>query len=341
MSDTEERRATSHPLGDLGEDVKSSWHRFLDVFEPVRPELYRYCRSLTHSPWDAEDLVAETLMRGFVTLGTLFVGLPNPRAWLFRVASNLWIDRVRRGRFELVLEAAPGTESAVLDADRRETRDAAAQLMTRLSPNERVAVLLKDTFDFSLDEIAEVLSTTPGTVKSALSRGRGKLQAPVVNSMQVADSKVLDAFCDAFNARDVEQLTALLLDSSTVEIVGLVTEYGKDAPKDPHTGSFAGMLGPLTADDRGGVPSELLAGYRPVPPRCEVRAYRGGFVLVFWCEHDDGPHVRSVAAVATEAGSIVELRNYFFSPEVISEVCSELGLPYRVNGYRYWLEPYA
>src|SRR5688572_15137116 len=153
-------------LGALSNDVKASWHHFLDVFEPVRPQLYRYCRSLTHSPWDAEDLVAETLMRGFVTLGTLFAELPNPRAWLFRVASNLWIDRVRRGRFELGLEAAPKTATAVSDADACETRDAAAQLMTRLSPNERVAVLLKDTFEFSLEEVAEVLSTTTGTVKS-------------------------------------------------------------------------------------------------------------------------------------------------------------------------------
>jgi len=325
-------------LGALSDDVKSSWHRFLDVFEPVRPELYRYCRSLTHTPWDAEDLVAETLMRGFVTLGTLFVELPNPRAWLFRVASNSWIDRVRRGRFELGLEAAPELETAVTDADGRETRDAAAELVTRLSPHERVAVLLKDTFEFSLDEIAEVLSTTTGTVKSALSRGRGKLHTPALPSTRTADAKVLDAFCEAFNARDVERLTALLLESSTVEIVALVTEYGKDAPKDPRTGSFAGMLAPLTIDDRGGVAPEWLAGYRPSPPRCEVRAYRGGFVVVFWCEHDDGPRVRSVAELATEAGSIVELRNYFFSPDVIEEVCNELGLPFRVNGYRYWLE---
>lgn len=74
-----------------------------------------------------------------------------------------------------------------------------------------------------------------------------------------------------------------------------------------------------------------------------MRAYRDGLVLVFWCEHDDGPRGRSVMELVTEASSIVELRNYFFSPDVISEVCSELGLPFRVNGYRYWLqdEPWA
>src|SRR5262245_49323239 len=92
-------------LGALGEDLRSSLHRFLDVFEPVRPELYRYCRYLTQSPWDAEDLAQDTLMRAFVTLGTVFRDLPNPRAWLFRVASNLWVDRVRRSRFEITVAA--------------------------------------------------------------------------------------------------------------------------------------------------------------------------------------------------------------------------------------------
>jgi len=33
---------------------------------------------------------------------------------------------------------------------------------------------------------------------------------------------------------------------------------------------------------------------------------------------------------------VARLRNYFFTPDVIAEVCAELGVPYRVNGYRYW-----
>ena len=98
---------------------------------------------------------------------------------------------------------------------------------------------------------------------------------------------MLDAFCSAFNARDLERLTALLLDSSTVEIVGVVTEYGKDAPADPETGSFAGSLAPITFDHRGGVPAELLDGYHGALPRCEVRAYRDAAVLLFWFDHDE------------------------------------------------------
>ena len=320
-------------LDALSDDVKSSWHHFLDVFEPMRPELYRYCRYLTRSPWDAEDLVQDALMRAFVTLGTVFRDLPQPRAWLFRVASNLWIDRVRRSRFELALEARSEAGEA---PDPRGPREAAGSILVRLSPQERVAVVLKDVFDFSLEEIAETLSTTTGAVKAALHRGRGKLLAPEPPPARAPAPGALDAFCDAFNARDLERLTDLLLDSATVEIVGIVTEYGRDAPKDPHTGSFAGSMAPITLDERGGVPSELLEGYRGTIPRCEVRAYRDAWILLFWYEHDEGPMVRTVMTVETAGDRITHVRNYFFTPDVITEICTEIGVPYRVNGYRYW-----
>ena len=73
--------------------------RFLETYEPLRSPLYRYCRYLTRSPWDAEDLAQDALARAFVTLARMNGQEPaNPRAWLFRIASNLWIDATRRHR---------------------------------------------------------------------------------------------------------------------------------------------------------------------------------------------------------------------------------------------------
>src|SRR6185295_1939066 len=106
--------------------VTESWKRFLEIYEPLRPELYRYCRHLTRSPWDAEDLAQDVLARAFVTLGKLGAAPPNPRAWLFRVASNAWIDQQRRPR--AVPEPAPA--GAV---DPRATREAAGTLIARLA----------------------------------------------------------------------------------------------------------------------------------------------------------------------------------------------------------------
>lgn len=319
--------------GDLKTELRSAWQRFLDAYEPLRPELYRYCRHLTHNPWDAEDLAQDAMARAFATLGTVFGELPNPRAWLFRVASNLWIDRVRRARHELLVEAP--REGEVTPPAQGE-REAAGSLLVRLSPQERVAVLLKDVFEFSLEDIASALSTTVGAVKAALRRGRGRLVEPEESTARVPAPGVLDAFCAAFNARDVENLTALLLDSATVEIVGVVTEFGPDAPKDPRTGSFTGTLEPITYDERGGVDAMYLDGYLGQSPRCEVRRYRDTWLLVFWYGHTDGERVRTLMTVETEGDAITRVRNYFFTPDVIAEVCTELGLPYCVNGYRYW-----
>jgi RNA polymerase sigma-70 factor (ECF subfamily) len=184
-----------------------------------------------------------------------------------------------------------------------------------------------------------MLSTTVGAVKAALQRGRGRLMASEDPAGRQPAPGALDAFCAAFNARDLDGLTRTLLDSATVEIVGLVTEYGREAPKNPRTGSFAGSLSPLTTDERGGVGPEFLVGYLGGLPRCEVRAYRDSWILVFWYDHSDGPKVRTVMTVALEPDGVAQVRNYFFTPDVIAEVAAEIGLPYQGNGYRYWPVP--
>jgi RNA polymerase sigma-70 factor (ECF subfamily) len=323
--------ASDESLSALTGPVQGSWHRMLEVFEPLRPELYRYCRYLTRSPWDAEDLVQDTLARTFVTLGELFQPPPNPRAWMFRVASNLWIDRQRRARE--VLGVPP--DQAVppeLGVDRA----AAGALIASLSPQERASVVLKDVFGLTLDEIAEALSTTEGAIKAALHRGRGKLHEREPSATPRVSSHVLDAFCDAFNARDVERLTALLLDSAIVEVVGAATEYGPLAASDPETGSFTGFLSSIARDDRGGVDARYLDGYIATPPRADARTHRGETIVLFWYAHQSGEAVRALARIVPEGDRIARLRFYFFTQEVIAEVCAELNVPCRENGYRFW-----
>ena len=75
-------------------EVRAVRMRFLDEVEPWRNDLYRYCRGLTGSVWDAEDLVQETLLRAFSKLSELHWDVLNPRAWLFVVATNVWRDRL-------------------------------------------------------------------------------------------------------------------------------------------------------------------------------------------------------------------------------------------------------
>src|SRR5215510_4937090 len=101
-------------MGDAGEafkvqqDVRQPWRKYLDALAPLRPSLHRYCCRLTGNVWDGEDLVQDTLVRVFSLLGKIDADLQNPRAYLIRTATNLWIDRVRRSAREqaaLQLEA--------------------------------------------------------------------------------------------------------------------------------------------------------------------------------------------------------------------------------------------
>jgi RNA polymerase sigma-70 factor (ECF subfamily) len=307
-------------MSTLPQVLRASWNDFVHECESLRPDLYRYCRHLTRSPWDAEDLAQDTLARAFVTLAQMGDAPPNPRAWLFRVASNLWIDRVRRARRELPLDEEPLTSS-----EPRTVREAAGTLLGQLSPQERAAVVLKDVFDLSLEETADTLETTVGAIKTALHRARGKLAEPAPE-VPAAAPAVLDAFCAAFNAGDIDRLAALLLDNASVEVVGATTQYGREAAK--RTVLWGMLFGASRMPDTLGK-----------PPRVELRAHRGEWVIVHYYAHEDGEAVRALTRVAgVMPDGIGHVANYFFNPELIAEICAELALPWRSNG-RDWCKP--
>ena len=90
LSEAEEQRAEGQTY------MKRAWHRYLNDIEPTRPRLFRYCRKLSGNVWDAEDLVQETLLRGFANLAIEDNRDIDWGAYLARTASNLFIDQTRR-----------------------------------------------------------------------------------------------------------------------------------------------------------------------------------------------------------------------------------------------------
>lgn len=311
--------------------VRSAWHRFVEEVESLRPDLYRYCRYLTRSPWEAEDLVQDTLAAAFVRLGCVGGTIHHPRAWLFRVASNRWLNHVQRTR-----EIASGElVEGVQEPDPGATREALEALVSLLSPQERAAVVLKDVFDFKLDEIAEVLSTTVGAVKSALSRGRGRLEASRNEEPERARPvpPVLDAFVEAFNARDLDRLVGLLLEDVTVEFPGLSVEEGAEQAR---RGSLAGVLFGDPSSDEAGIAPAFREGLLPRAPRLELRVHRGEPLLLGWFDHVDGPAVRAITRVHVQGDRLGRLQTYLHHPEVLAETCRELGVPFKPSGYRHW-----
>ncbi len=92
---------------------------------------------------------------------------------------------------------------------------AVEHLVLSLPPKERACVLLKDVFDYSLEEIAELVGSTVGGVKAALNRGRSKLPtAPVASPPRKAknadEARLLHLYVERFNRRDWDGVRELI-----------------------------------------------------------------------------------------------------------------------------------
>ena len=212
----------------LSHTVQESWHRFLDVYESLRPELYRYCRYLTRSPWDAEDLVQDTLARAFVTLGWLFTRRRRIRAR----GCSAWPQPVDRPDAPRARGRAGEPPGARADAPRRARPRRGGHADRPPGTAESGRRSCSRTCSTSrLDEIAAraVDERRGGKGRAAPRPRQARRSRRRRRPTRPRRRRVLDAFCDAFNARDLDRLTALLLDTATVEIVGLVTEYGPEA----------------------------------------------------------------------------------------------------------------
>src|SRR5262249_53814763 len=155
--------------------------RYLALVETVsqlRAQLHRYCSRMTGSITDGEDVVQDALFRAYRNLDAYDDSRPLA-PWLFRVAHNQCIDFLRRRGVRTEAESAAAEPDFVQPGDFSgvSVGPAMERLVLNLPPKERACVLLKDVFDYSLEEIAELVDSTVGGVKAALNRGRAKLAA--------------------------------------------------------------------------------------------------------------------------------------------------------------------
>jgi len=105
-------------------------------------------------------------------------------------------------------------------------------------------------------------------------------------------------------------------------------------------GVFQGMLfgtrrlaDPARLD---GLDPAFFRNVLPQVPRLEPRLHRGEWLLVHWYAHSDGDAVRAISRVEADGDRLTRVRNYFYTPDVLAEICAELQLPFRSNGYQCW-----
>jgi RNA polymerase sigma-70 factor, ECF subfamily len=189
---------------------------FLETISQLRPQLHRYCSRMTGSITDGEDVVQDALFRAYRSLDTYDDSRPLA-PWLFRIAHNHCIDFLRRRGVRVEAETAAAEPDFVAPHELSGVRvgPAIEHLVLNLPPKERACVLLKDVFDYSLEEIAELVDSTVGGVKAALNRGRSKLTssnersgAPRGPSPQ--NQEILRLYVERFNRQDWDGLRELI-----------------------------------------------------------------------------------------------------------------------------------
>jgi RNA polymerase sigma-70 factor (ECF subfamily) len=178
QQDTEARR--------LAEDARER-AKFEEEVLQLADQVYRVARRLVSSREEAEDLVQETYARAFRSWRSYTPGT-NLRAWVFRILTNLNIDRGRRE------QRAPATEpleegdyflynrleeDGAADEERvveRLSQDGIVRALSAVPHDFRDVIVLVDIGDFSYQEAAQILDIPVGTVMSRLHRGRRVLK---------------------------------------------------------------------------------------------------------------------------------------------------------------------
>jgi RNA polymerase sigma-70 factor (ECF subfamily) len=226
---------------------------FARVTSQHRRELLAHCYRMSGSVHEAEDLVQETYLRAWRAYDK-FEGRSSVRTWLYRIATNTCLTelegRARRPlptglggpsdhpegdlaeRSEVLwLEPVPDAlvmpergDPADVVAAKETVRLALVTTLQHLPPRQRAVLVLRDVLRFSAAEVAELLDTTPAAVNSLLQRARAEL-AEVDGDPESASlptdaqqREMLDRWAKAFEAYDVDAITALLTDDAVWEM---------------------------------------------------------------------------------------------------------------------------
>jgi RNA polymerase sigma-70 factor (ECF subfamily) len=224
---------TAQGGGDIA--ALSNESAFAAATERHRRELHVHCYRMLASFDDAEDAVQETLLkawRGRESFdGTML------RAWLYRIATNVCLDMLRRGTRHatavqsyadipwlqpypdrLLDEVAPSGEQPDAVAVDRETIELAfLAAMQVLPPRQRAAFILRDVLGWPANETASLLETSVPAANSAVQRARAAMQQhlPARRSDWSApelaedDRAKLAAFIDAHERCDVAAALAV------------------------------------------------------------------------------------------------------------------------------------
>ncbi|TPM34266.1 sigma-70 family RNA polymerase sigma factor [Mesorhizobium sp. B2-3-4] len=282
------------------------YRAFLETVSHLRVRLHRYCARMTGSVLDGEDIMQEALFEAYRKIGQLDdVGALRP--WLFRIAHNRCIDFIRSRGVRLKAEAGYAADEIVLPVEPAGPGAGRAieRLVVHLPPKERACVLLKDVFDHSLEEIAGLVGSTSGGVKSALNRGRAKLAAlPAQPSTAPAHDpeleRLLGRYVELFNARDWDGVRALTSADARLRV------------SDCYNGLLSAS--PYFVEYERGEPWRMRPG-----------AVEGEIVLVVDRLRDEVWRPAYFVRIRAEGGVIDRIADYYACPWMLDMLAADAG----------------
>ena len=173
----------------------AAFNRLMEMHEK---KMYAVALRMCGNREDAQDCLQEAMLRVYRAIGG-FKGQSSFSTWLYRITMNTCLDELRRKKnkqstsLDNLLEQgwSPSDDEGTPEkhAVRAEMRRELNQAIQELPEDMRSAVVLRDIQGFAYDEIAEMLETNVGTIKSRISRGREKLREILSKKPELFDTR--------------------------------------------------------------------------------------------------------------------------------------------------------
>ncbi|TCM96948.1 RNA polymerase sigma-70 factor (ECF subfamily) [Paenibacillus sp. BK033] len=297
----------------VAEETRAAHKKFEELVLPHRQSLWRYCRYLTGSPWEGEDLFQETMLKAFATMTQIW----NPiayQSYLFRIATNARIDSLRKRQVQIDQYAGPDAIESASAVDPLETIEAVETLLQHLPPRQIAVFLLMEAFGFSAADVAGMVRITEGLVYSALHRARVAIRQlrngtpkPKWTEKDEQANPLLMELLQALREGEAVPLLQMLGDSVHNDAQPGFQEYSK---REMLEGSLR-HRGPALH-----VSLEWLWGRR---------------VFIIQAETPQGLELHDIHEYEFDKDQIVYHRGYYFCKELLSAASKELGIPLQLQ----------
>ncbi|KOP78755.1 RNA polymerase sigma factor SigW [Cytobacillus praedii] len=169
--------------------LKGDQDAYAEVVEIYGEKVFQICYRMLGNRHEAEDIAQEAFLRAYVNIHSFNINLKFS-SWLYRIATNLCIDRIRKKKPDYYLDAeVAGTDGLTMysqiasdtslpedDVESLELQETIQREISKLPEKYRTVIVLKYIEELSLNEISKILDLPLGTVKTRIHRGREALR---------------------------------------------------------------------------------------------------------------------------------------------------------------------